>query len=268
MTILQAIVLGLVQGVTEFLPISSSAHLILVSKAMGWPDQGLHFDMAANTGSLVAVMIYLRHDLASLLGGLLDLGRGRASGRGRLCAQILVATVPVGLAGLLLQDFVAGEGRSLWLLGTTSVVFGLLLAWADRFAAPEAEGDGSWSWRKAMGVGLAQALAILPGTSRSGVTMTAGLLAGMSRAQVARFSFLLAVPVGLIVAAKDVWDLTSADGVEALDWPPLLIGMVVSALAAWVAIDWLLKWLERRDFKAFAIYRVALGVLLLAIATF
>jgi undecaprenyl-diphosphatase len=265
MTTLQAIVLGLVQGLTEFLPISSSAHLILGSKLLGWPDQGLRFDMAANSGSLLAVMVYLRHELASLARGVGDALRGHVSENATAAKQILVATIPVALAGLLLQDFIAADGRSLVVLGITSLVFGALLAWADRLAPPAAPGT-TWSWRNVVWVGLAQALALFPGTSRSGVTMTAGLFAGLSREQATRLSFLLAVPVGLLVAAKDGWDLLG-ESTAGSDWTLQAIGSLTAAVSAYAAIYWLLHWVKRHGFLPFAIYRVALGILLLALAS-
>jgi undecaprenyl-diphosphatase len=264
MSPLQAIVLGVVQGVTEFLPISSSAHLILGSKLFGWPDQGLHFDMAVNSGSLVAMLVYLRHELADLVRGLLDALRGRATARRRAALQVAVATLPVGALGVVAQPFVAGGGRELWVLGATSLVFGLLLGWADRRPAVAAE--SGWTWRQALWVGLGQALAVIPGTSRSGVTMTAGLFAGMTREAATRLSFVLAVPVGLLVAMKDVWDLTSAPAAVEVPLASLWIGTVAAALSAYLAIHWLLRWVRRHGFAPFAIYRVALGIVLLLLA--
>lgn len=272
MTAIQAIILGVVQGVTEFLPVSSSAHLILASKLLGWSDQGLHFDMAANTGSLLAVLVYLRRELAALARGLADGAAGRRTEEARGAAQVLVASVPVALAGVLLQGFVAGDGRSLAVLGTTSVLFGALLAWADRLAPAATEtGDGAereaaaWSWRQTLAVGLAQALALIPGTSRSGVTMTAGLFAGMSRPRATRLSFLLAVPVGLMVAFKDGWDLVRHPAATQ-GFTALALGTLAAAVSAYVAIDWLLKWVRRHGFMGFAIYRIVLGLGLLALA--
>jgi len=266
MTALQAIVLGLVQGVTEFLPVSSSAHLILGSKFFGWPDQGIHFDMAANTGSLIAVMVYLRHTLAELLSGLRDLLLRRQSAERTMALQVLAATVPVGLVGLATQDFVGTSGRTLWFLGLTSLVFGLILAWADT-RQPTADSGRGWSWREVTWVGLAQALAVFPGTSRSGVTMTGGLFAGMTREQATRLSFVLAVPVGLLVAAKDGWDLMQGDA-GSIDWQPMALGSLVAAVSAYIAIGWLVRWVRRRSFLPFAIYRVLLGILLLTLAAF
>lgn len=265
MTTLQAIVLGLVQGLTEFLPISSSAHLILGSKVLGWPDQGLRFDMAANSGSLLAVIVYLRHELASLVRGVGDALRGQATESATAAKQLLVATIPVALAGLLLQDFIAEDARSLAVLGVTSLVFGVLLGWADRLA-PTAAPGGVWSWRSVAWVGLAQALALFPGTSRSGVTMTAGLFSGLSREQATRLSFLLAVPVGLLVAAKDGLDLFGAPPAGS-DWALQAVGSLTAAISAYAAIYWLLHWVKRHGFMPFAIYRVVLGVVLLVLAS-
>ncbi len=269
MTTLQAIVLGLVQGLTEFLPISSSAHLILGSRVLGWPDQGLRFDMAANSGSLIAVVVYLRHELASLARGVGDTLRRRATGEATAARQVVVATIPVAVAGLLLQDFIAADGRSLTVLGVTSLVFGVLLAWADRLAPRAASGAASgeaWSWRSVAWVGLAQALALFPGTSRSGVTMTAGLFSGMSREQATRLSFVLAVPVGLLVAVKDGWDLLGEPAV-ADDWAIQVIGSLTAAISAYAAIYWLLHWVKRHGFLPFAVYRVVLGIVLLVLAS-
>ncbi|MDH3403143.1 MAG: undecaprenyl-diphosphate phosphatase [Acidobacteriota bacterium] len=266
MTTPQAIVLGLVQGLTEFLPISSSAHLILGSKLFGWPDQGLQFDMAANSGSLVAVVVFLRRTLAQLARGAGDALRGRATEAAAAASQVLVATLPVAVAGLLLQDLVATLGRGLAVLGVTSLVFGLLLAWADRRVPPGPKGT-AWTWRSVVWVGLAQALALLPGTSRSGVTMTAGLFSGMSREHATHFSFVLAVPVGLLVAFKDGWDLFWAPA-AGVSWAGQAVGSLTAAISAYAAIHWLLRWSRRHRFLPFAIYRVALGLLLLALAIF
>lgn len=262
MTVLQAIVLGVVQGLTEFLPVSSSAHLILVSRLAGWTDQGLHFDMAVHSGSLLAIMLYLRRELGALARGLGAWLRGSPNEDSKTALQVGVATLPVAVTGLVLQGFVAGDGRSLVVLGTTSLVFGLLLGWADRRLASVA--GAGWSWWRVGWVGLAQALAVIPGTSRSGITMTAGLLVGMSRQEATRLSFVLAVPVGLLVAAKDGWDLVRHP--QAVDATVLVAGTVAAALSAFLAVDWLLRWVRRHGFMGFAIYRVMLGLVLLGLA--
>lgn len=265
MSPLKAALLGLVQGVTEFLPISSEAHLILFSRLLGWPDQGLRFDIAAHLGSLLAVMVYFRRDLASLVRSGWRGGRRDPAARGdaRLAGQLLLATVPVAVVGLLLQEQVATVGRSSLLIAATSILFGLLLGWSDRAPVRHA-GLERMTAGRALVVGLAQALALLPGSSRSGVTITAARWLGFSREQSARFSFLLAVPVGLLVAAKQGLDLAT-EGPGGTDWAPLGIGFVTAALSAFGAVHWLLAWLRRQGLAVFVVYRVLLGLLLIGL---
>ncbi len=269
MTLFQALALGLIQGLTEFLPISSSAHLILTSWLLGWPDQGLAFDMAANSGSLLAVLAYLRGDLRRLAVAGRSLLPGAAApsdpAQVRLLWAILVATVPVALAGLLAQDLLAAQARGPLLIGATSILFGLLLGWADRSRIGRRD-LGALGLKAAMAVGLAQVLALIPGTSRSGVTITAGLFLGLSREQAARFAFLLAVPVGLLVAAKQALDLGAAPA-PAASWGHLALGFAAAGASAYLAIGWLLAWLRRQSLQPFVIYRVILGLLILGLAT-
>lgn len=260
MSWLQIIALAVVQGITEFLPISSSAHLILLSHWLGWPDQGLAFDMAAHAGSLVAVIVYLRRDLAEVLRGF---GRARAVphvGPPSLAWPLLVGTLPVAVTGLLIQDWVATVGRGTLVLGLTSVVFAVLLWLADRFGR-RTRNLGAAGWLDVLWMGLLQALALIPGTSRSGVTMTAGLSTGLTREAAARLSFLMSVPVGLLVALKDLFDLHR--GIEA-EPVRLAVGFIVAALTAFLSIGALLRWLRRRGMTPFVIYRIILGMVLLA----
>jgi undecaprenyl-diphosphatase len=255
---LQALVLGIVQGVTEFLPISSSAHLILTSELLGWPDQGLAFDMAANTGSLAAVIVCFAGEWRRLLSGALGLPVVDAESRRQL-GLLALATVPVALVGLTLQSQVAESARQVGLIAATSIAFGLLLAWADRRRGG-IENLAAVGWIAALVIGLAQALALVPGTSRAGVTITAGLLVGLARPTAVRFAFLLAVPVGLLVGAKNVFDLIAVGG----EWSPeLAIGFVVSGLSAYFAIRWLLHWVRGHNLLGFVAYRVILGLALL-----
>ena len=258
MSWLQAVVLGIVQGVTEFLPISSSAHLILTSQLLGWPDQGLAFDMAANTGSLVAVVVCFAGDWRRLLAGAVGWSSVEPQARRQL-GMLLFATLPVAVVGLLSQDLLAAGARQIGLIAATSILFGLLLGWADR----RREGGydlASFGWAAALFVGLAQAVALLPGTSRAGVTITAGLLVGLSRPAAVRFAFLLAVPVGVLVAAKNVLDLAGGGG----EWgAEIVIGFLVSGLSAYLAIRWLLRWVRHHNLTGFVVYRVILGLALL-----
>jgi len=258
----QALLLGLVQGVTEFLPISSSAHLILAPRALGWQDQGLAFDIAAHLGTLLAVVVYFRRDLVEIARDGLR-GRPRdAPGKGRLAWGILLGTVPVAVAGLLVQDLVATSARDPLLIAGTSIGYGVLLAWADRVATLRRGLEGM-GYREALLVGAAQALALVPGTSRSGVTITAALLLGFDRPAAARFSFLLSVPAGFLVLAKDVLDFVQGEvSPEAL--PSMLVGFLAAAASGYLVIAGLLAWLRRGSLLAFAVYRVFLGGLILA----
>ena len=275
MSYLQAVVLALVQGVTEFLPISSSAHLVLVPYLFGWPDQGLGFDVAVNTGTLLAVVVFLRRELAAVVrAGLASLGpRGSEPRPGRLADPnarlawgVVLATAPVAVAGLLAYDWVATAGRSPVLIAATSIGFGLLLWWADRAGARRRELD-SVTLRDAAFVGLAQALAIIPGTSRSGITITAGLARGYTREEAARFSFLLYVPVGVLAAAKEVWDFLS-EGAPVGAVGPSLVGFAVAAVSAYLSIGALLAWVRRQSLTVFVVYRIVLGLVILAVLFF
>lgn len=277
MELWQAAILGLVQGVTEFLPISSSAHLILTSRMLGWGDQGIHFDMAANTGSLVAVVAVFRQELWAILRDWLRSLRpgSPVSAKGRLAWQLLVATVPVALAGPLAQGFVASQGRNAGLIATTTIGFAVLLGLADRRASGRGGSLEGMSLRQALFVGAAQALAVIPGTSRSGVTITAGLATGLSRFQAAHFSFLLAVPVGLLVGLKNLLDLTGALPVQGgpvpggpveAGWAALAVGFGVSTVSAFFAIRWLLDWVRARNMAGFVVYRLILGLYVVELA--
>ena len=200
MSITQAIILALIQGVTEFLPISSSAHLILPNVLLGWPDQGLAFDVAVHVGSLAAVVIYFRSDVLKLIRGwfysltpagycFAPASKGDNNPDGRLAWCILFATIPAGIAGLLFDDFVESHLRSAAVIAFTTIVFGLALWWADAHVSQKLRLQNI-TIRIAVVIGLAQALALVPGTSRSGITITAAILLGMGRVDAARFSFL------------------------------------------------------------------------------
>lgn len=268
MTLFEAIVLGLVQGLSEFLPISSSAHLILTSRVLGWVDQGLPFDAAVNTGSLIAVVIFVRRELVQIAAGAWrSLSGWRQEtrfrlGEGRFALILAVATVPVGAAGWVGRDLVATAARNPAIIATTSILFGLLLWLADR----RPEGDVYLSdirLRTALLVGLAQALALVPGTSRAGITLTVALMLGFRREAAVRFSFLLAVPVGILVAGGELFEMAGRDLVAA-DVEGMAIGFVTAAVSAYVAIVWLLRWIRRQSLLVFVAYRVMLGLVILA----
>lgn len=265
MELTQAIVLALIQGITEFLPISSTAHLILVPLFTAWPDQGLAFDVALNTATWLAVVIYFRRDIVDISRGFFkSLAERRLQGNhnGALAWMTLSATIPVGIAGVLAHDLVAGPLRSLEIIGWSSIVWGLVLWAADR--RPGKKEIGRIGWKESLFIGLAQAIALIPGTSRSGITMTAGLFAGLSRTAAARFSFLLAIVVGALAGGKEGLDMIQAG--EATQWTAVFAGGAVAFVSAYLAIHYFLKLISRSSMASFVVYRVILGVVLLAFA--
>ncbi len=254
-------VLAIIQGLTEFLPISSSAHLILLPSLAGWEDQGLAFDVATHVGTLTAVVAYFRRELVTLTQ---DWSRSllerRQVGDSRLAWAVLWGTVPVGLAGLLLSDFVATELRSTLVIALATIAFGLLLWWADVRGA-RARDEHGLLWKDVLIIGVAQALALIPGTSRSGITMTAGLMLGLTRQAAARFSFLLSIPVIVLAGGLETLDLIQAE--TRVLWDALILGALFSAVSAYLCIHFFLKLLERVGMLPFVIYRLILGVVLL-----
>ncbi|HHZ88464.1 MAG TPA: undecaprenyl-diphosphate phosphatase [Chromatiaceae bacterium] len=258
----QAFVLALVQGLTEFLPVSSSAHLILVPILIGWEDQGLAFDVAVHVGSLVAVVGYFRHEVWSMtLAWFSSLG-GTATADSRLAWAVVIGTVPVGLVGLFAGDYIEANLRSPLVLAYATIGFGLLLWFADIKGARSRD-EYSMSWKDVMLIGIAQGLALIPGTSRSGITITMGLLLGLTRTAAARFSFLLSIPVIVLAGGMQTLELLEAG--DAVVWGPLIAGMVLSALGAYTCIHWMLKLLDRIGMVPFVLYRLLLGTWLLVI---
>ncbi len=266
MTILQIIILAIIQGITEFLPISSSAHLIFPSLLLGWQDQGLVFDVAVHFGTLIAVVFYLRRELLSLSRGWCQsLLTRKLNDDGRLAWGLLVATLPAGLAGLILDDYVELYLRSLLVIAATTLIFGVLLGWADKHGRREVTLE-QLGWRSILIIGIAQMFALIPGTSRSGVTMTAGLWLGLTREASAKFSFLLSVPIIASIACYKSLKLILAD--TSIAWAEILLGAGLSAVVAFLCIRWFVDFVNRVGFMPFVIYRLVLGVLLLAIYAF
>ncbi len=264
---IQAILLALIQGITEFLPISSSAHLILMPKITAWPDQGLAYDVALNTGTSLAICIYLRRDLKKIIGGFYhSLKPGGGSGRytyrdGRLAWMLMAGTIPVLLSGFFFHDLVSGKLRSVEVIAWSSIVWGMVLWFADR--RPGLMNISAIGWAIALVIGISQSIAIIPGTSRSGITITAGLFCGLTRIAAARFSFLLSVPVGLIAGGYEAAKLIEY-GMDT-PWPQVLVGFLIAFVFAYATIHIFLKIVERVTMRPFAAYRVLLGVLLLII---
>lgn len=252
MDLAQAVVLALIQGITEFLPISSSGHLILVPELLGWPDQGLGFDIAVHLGTLAAVIVYFRRDIIDMARALLEPRRPEF----RLAAYIIVASIPLGLAGLLFSDQVEGTLRSPSVIAASTVGFGILLWLADRLGRGR-RAETSLDWRDVAVIGFGQALALIPGTSRSGITMTAALAMGLSRQAAGRFSFLLAIPAIAMAALWQVMQFVSSP--EPVAWLALALAAAVAAAVAFATIALFLSLIERIGMAPFAIYRVLLG---------
>ena len=257
--------LAVLQGATEFLPISSSGHLLLPSLLFAWNDQGLTFDVAVHLGSLFAVIIYFRHDLQRLLLAWSKSVLHRTqSADSKLAWMLLIATIPAGLSGLLFASKLELYARSLTLIGITSIAFGLLLLISDRTGSKQ-RSLSSMDWKTALLIGLSQMLALLPGTSRSGITMTAALFCNLDRAAAARFSFLMAIPIIAASGLLKGMELLRADTVS-VEWMLLLYAVFISALVAYLCIHYFLQLIARIGFLPFVIYRVLLGILLLLFA--
>ncbi len=258
---LQIVVLAIIQGLSEFLPVSSSAHLIVGSKLFAWPDQGLMFDVATHLGTLLAVVVYFRAELKEMIVAVLSNDTTAESVRSRRMVILLAAaSVPVLLAGFLARDLIEHYVRDLRVIAWTTIVFGLALWLSDRLGGIEKR-LVTLRLPDAIVIGLAQMLALIPGTSRSGVTITAGRLLGLDVDSAARFSFLLSLPV--IGAAGAYGALRVATGEEAIDWHQFLLAVMLSAMTGWLCIAAFLALLRRVGLLPFVVYRLALGAVLL-----
>jgi undecaprenyl-diphosphatase len=268
MSTLEIIILALLQGLTEFLPISSSAHLILPSQILGWQDQGLAFDVAVHVGSLLAVMLYFRKELGSMsiawLGSI-NIGPAKNSSdsqitfEGKLAWWIILATIPAGLFGLLGKDLIEEHLRSALVVALTTLLFGFLLGFAD-IKAGNRKAHKSFEklgFKGAILIGLAQAVALIPGTSRSGITMTIGLMLGLSRDNAARFSFLLSIPA--IAMAGSYLTLKLVLSAENVDWQAIALGSFLAFASAYTCIHYFLILLNKIGMMPFVIYRLILG---------
>ena len=262
MTLIQIIVLSLIQGLTEFLPVSSSAHLILGSKVFGWPDQGLVFDVATHLGTLLAVLVYFRKDLWKMVSPWLGSDEGDEGSR-KLGLILIIASIPAIVAGGLLNGWVEAVLRDTRVIAFSTIGFGLLLWWADaRFDHRKYMQD--MNMKSGIMIGLAQILALVPGTSRSGITITMGRMLGFNADSAARFSFLLSIPVIAVAGGYGVVRMFLHDA--PIDWFQFSLAIVLSALAGWVCIAAFLALLQRVGLVPFVVYRLALGVVLLWIA--
>jgi undecaprenyl-diphosphatase len=268
MPVYQAIILAIVQGVTEFLPVSSSAHLALAPWLFGWKDQGLAFDIALHLGTLAAVLIYFARDWAQIFAQAFginyspdpDLRLNRT-----MLWLLALASLPIGVIGLLFKDEAETTLRNPIIIGTMLIVIGIVMWYADKAGRRE-RGVGSIGLLDALTIGFAQALAVVPGTSRSGVTITAGLFRGLDRQSAGRFSFLLSTPAVAAAGAKALYDLYKHGGVAPDMQASFYVGIAVSALTGCLVIAFFLKFLRANSLRFFVIYRILFGVFILVLA--
>lgn len=262
MELFQVIILALLQGLTEFLPISSSAHLILPSQLLGWQDQGLAFDVGVHVGTLVAVVLYFRCDLLKMFTAWTSDFTGRKEADSRLAWLVILATLPALVAGFLMNGLIDQHLRSILVIAATTLIFGAVLGWAD-LRRTEQRCIRSLSRKDALLIGLSQALALIPGTSRSGITISAALMLGLDRQSAARFSFLLSIPVIAGAGLIKTLDLIAMG--DSAPWLMVSIGTLVAGVSAYCCIHYFLKWLDQIGMMPFVIYRMLLGVALLVI---
>jgi undecaprenyl-diphosphatase len=258
---LQVVVLAVVQGISEFLPVSSSAHLILVPVLTDWQDQGLAFDVALHLGSLSAVIIYFRQAIWQMVVSSLAAISGKGvNDDARLALWVMLATIPVGIVGLLFHDVISHYMRSTLIIGVSLISFGLLLGYADWYKRGD-RSEYQLRLKDVLIIGGAQALALIPGTSRSGITITAALMVGMSREGAARFSFLLSIPVIVLAGGLEAVGLLGAS--KSIDWIAMLVGTLLSGVSAYLCIHYFLVVIKKLGMQPFVIYRVLFGAWLL-----
>jgi undecaprenyl-diphosphatase len=264
----EAVVLGVVQGLTEFLPISSSAHLRIVGEAFGWDDPGAAFTAITQIGTEIAVLLYFRRDIGRIIAAWVAslFGRGKKGDPdARMGWLIIVGSIPIVVLGLLFQDRIETTLRDLRIVAIALVAFSLILYWADRVGAKKRELD-QLTVGHGIAFGFAQAMALVPGVSRSGGTITMGLFLGYTRSAAARYSFLLAVPAVLGSGFFQAYEALTGDVAgETVEWGPTIVATVIAFAVGLSVIAWLLRYLNRGSFTPFVVYRVVLGLTVLAL---
>jgi undecaprenyl-diphosphatase len=265
---LEAIVLGIVQGLTEFLPISSTGHLRIVPAFLGWEDPGAAFTAVTQLGTMAAVILYFRQDLLRISSAWVRSLRDRQARReldARLGWYIVLGTIPIGIFGVLFQDQIETGARDLYLIGTALIVLGLVLLVAERVGTRERSIE-EIRVKDGVAVGIAQALALIPGVSRSGATITAGLFLGLDRPSAARFSFLLSIPAVVLSGLLELGSILNGDEGQHVSTGNLLVATLLAFVTGYAAIAWMLRYLTSHSTVVFVVYRVALGTLVLALA--
>ncbi|HWC97573.1 MAG TPA: undecaprenyl-diphosphatase UppP [Candidatus Sulfopaludibacter sp.] len=268
MPLLQIIVLAVVQGLTEFLPVSSTAHLYLTSWLLGWQTESLSFDVMLHLGTLLSILLYFFSDWLQLLaqGFGLRVGNDEELERNPMLLWLLaLATIPVGVCGFLFNKQADGEWRTPWVMGTMLIAVGILM-WVAENAGRKMRNLGSVNLPDALAVGFAQALAIIPGTSRSGITISAGLFRNLDRQAAARFSFLLSAPAIGGAVVKTLWDIHKQHMLKQMLTLDFAVGVTVSAVTGAIVIAWFLHYLRRSSLRPFVYYRIIFGIIVLALA--
>ena len=261
---LEAVVLGLVQGITEFLPISSSAHIFVVSQLLGWQDPGAAFTAVSQIGTELAVIVYFRRDIARITSAWarsLVKPALRSGIDARMGWYIIVGTIPIAVLGLAFSHQIETAARNLWLVAGTLIVFGIILGVADALGRHRLA-LANLNAKDGILFGLGQALALIPGVSRSGATISTGLALGYTREASARYAFLLAIPA---VVASGLYEATKISSDPAVAWGPTLLATVIAFFTGFAVIAWLLRWVTTRSYLPFVIYRIALGLLLIVL---
>ena len=270
MPIYQVIVLACVQGLTEFLPVSSTAHLYLTSWLLGWKTESLTFDIALHLGTLLAVLVYFFRDWVQIIAHGFGLRYGRDEELERntgLLWLLAIGTIPVGVAGLLFNKQAEGAWRNPWVIGSMLVIIGVLMGIAEQKGRKTRDMAGV-NLVDASTIGIAQALAVVPGVSRSGITITAGLFRDINREAAARFSFLLSTPAIAAAAGKAMYDLVKHKAFEPSMQTAFAVGIAVSAVTGLIVIAWFLRFVRRRSLWFFVFYRIVFGIIVLALAFF
>jgi undecaprenyl-diphosphatase len=270
MPIYQAVVLAIVQALTEFLPISSTAHLVLIPWLFGWKDPGLTFDVALHAGTLLAVILYFFRDWIQIIGQAfgLNIGRDQDLKQNRNLLWLLaVASIPIGIFGYLFDKQADSTWRQPYVIGTMLIVVGIVM-WMAEKRRIGSKSMSTIQMSDGIAVGLAQAVAVIPGTSRSGATISAGLFRNMNRETAARFSFLLSTPAIAAAVAKKAWDIHKEGGIPADMKLPMVLGIVVSGVLGAIVIAFFLRYLRRSSLMPFVYYRIFFGIIVIALAAF
>jgi len=269
MNVIQALILGTIQGLTEFLPISSSGHLIFIPKLFGWGDQGLAFDTMMHLGTLLAVVVYFRKKLWSILLGLINTSLSHESlvtvnSDRKLGWLLILSIIPAGVVGLFFGDWIETNLRTTLVIGVGLIFWGVILFIADRVSLKHENTKAleRVSWKETLFIGCAQVVAFIPGTSRSGITMTAGLFSKLDKKTAAEFSFLMSVPIIALAGGLQLLKMIT-HGFETIGAIPLIVGFIASALSGLIAIAGLMKVIQKWSFTPFVVYRVVVGVLIL-----